>query len=77
MLLYRYLTGYLGESISVGGSPFADDGSISAYAKDAVYAMRQIGVVSGYPDNTFRPRSYATRAEVAAMFKNLSDYMSS
>ena len=75
VLLYRYLTGYLGKSISVGGSPFDDDGSISSYAKDAVYAMRQIGVIHGYPDNTFRPRSYATRAEVAAMFKSLSDYL--
>jgi len=77
VLLYRYLTDYLGYSISVDGSPFTDDADISAYARDAVYAMRQIGVVSGYPDNTFLPRANATRAEVATMFQRLSSYTNS
>ena len=75
VLLYRYLTDYLGKSLSTSGSAFADDDSISSYARNAVYAMRKIGIVTGYTDNTFRPRSYATRAEVATMFQRLSNYI--
>lgn len=75
VLLYRYLTACLDKAPPTNGSAFADDGAISGYARDAVYAMRAIGVVSGYPDNTFRPDSYATRAEVAAMFQSLYDYL--
>ena len=75
VLMYRYLTAYLGKSVSSGGSAFSDDTDISPYARDAVYAMRTIGVVNGYPDNTFHPRNYATRAEVAVMFESLYKYL--
>lgn len=75
VLMYRYLTNYLGKSVSSQGTAFSDDGSISSYAKTAVYAMRAVGVVNGYPDNTFLPKSYATRAEVAKMFENLYNYL--
>lgn len=76
VLLYRYLTGYLNRTLPTDGSAFTDDADISDYARDAVYAMRRIGVISGYPDGSFRPGSYATRAEVAVMFQRLSDYLS-
>lgn len=75
VLMYRYLTNYLGKSLPTNGTAFSDEAGISSYAKTAVYAMRAIGVVNGYPDNTFLPKSYATRAEVAKMFENLSAYL--
>ena len=43
--------------------------------EEKVYAMKSIGVVNGYSDGSFRPKGYATRAEVATMFGNLYTYL--
>lgn len=50
-------TGNIGE--------FADDASISDYARFAVYALRNAGIISGRNDNIFDPGAYITRAEAA------------
>lgn len=76
VMLYRYLTNYVGRSLSASSADkFSDDSKISSYARDAVYAMQNIGVVGGYSDGTFSPRRYATRAEVAVMFERLYEYL--
>ena len=75
VMLYRYLTNYAGKSLSKSSEKFADDDKISSYAKDAVYAMKNIGVIGGYSDGQFSPRRYATRAEVAVMFQRLYEWM--
>jgi len=46
-------------------SIFDDSDSISEYAKNAVQFMNEKGYINGYDDNTFRPRNFASRAEVA------------
>jgi hypothetical protein len=46
---------------------FADDGQIAEYARNAVYALRQAGIIGGKPDNLFDPLAAATRAETAAV----------
>lgn len=46
---------------------FADDGSIASWAKDAVRAMQQAGVVNGKDAGRFDPQGTATRAEVSAV----------
>ncbi|MDR1617013.1 MAG: S-layer homology domain-containing protein, partial [Syntrophomonadaceae bacterium] len=46
---------------------FADDAQIADYAKNAVQALYNGGIISGKPDNIFDPAGNATRAEVAAM----------
>ncbi len=46
---------------------FADDADISDYAKDAVYAVKRAGIISGVGDNMFLPKTYATRAQAAKM----------
>lgn len=43
---------------------FADDDSISDYAKESVYNLAAAGIVSGDGEN-FNPKAYATRAEAA------------
>ena len=77
VMLYRYLTYYCGKSLSSSSAKFTDDDSISSYAKTAVYAMKNIGIVNGYTDGSFKPGGYATRAEVAVMFERLYDYLHS
>ena len=46
---------------------FADNAQISSWAKDAVKAMQQAGVLSGKANNLFDPKGNATRAQVAVM----------
>ena len=67
VMLYRYLTNYVGRSLSAASSDkFSDDAKISSYARDAVYAMQNIGVVGGYSDvaNHFAAQSLARQVFV-------------
>lgn len=50
---------------------FEDDRQIAAYARDAVYTMRSIGLLNGREDGTFDPSAYASRAELAGMLDHL------
>jgi hypothetical protein len=46
---------------------FEDQNSISSWARDAVSSAVSAGLVSGYPDQTFKPQNNATRAEAVAV----------
>jgi len=46
---------------------YADQSSISDWARDAVSAADQKGIIKGYPDNTYKPKQKANRAEAAAI----------
>ena len=46
--------------------PFLDDAAISAYAKDAVYLLKELHIVQG-SGAEFLPQAGATRAEAAVM----------
>jgi len=50
-----------------GDLPFTDTGIIAAGYGTYVTGAYQAGIISGYPDNTFRPAGTATRAEAAVM----------
>lgn len=46
---------------------FADNTKISSWAKEAVKAMQQAGILSGKSNNQFDPKGNATRAEAATV----------
>lgn len=46
---------------------FADAGTISEYAREAVGIMQAGGIINGMEDGTFRPQQNATRAEACKM----------
>ena len=48
---------------------FADNAQISSWAKNAVKAMQQAGVLAGKANNCFDPKGTATRAEVATVLR--------
>ena len=48
---------------------FADNAQISSWAKDAVKAMQQVGILAGRANNCFDPKGTATRAEVATVLR--------
>lgn len=56
-----------------GGYRFDDDGEISSWAKESVYALYGAGIVSG-SDGKFLPKSPITRAEAAVMIYRMGEY---
>lgn len=52
---------------------FKDDDQISLWAKEHLTKMIELGVVGGYPDNTFRPKNYATRGECAKIIYKMME----
>lgn len=65
------LNNVLSDKVTERAYAFEDSAEISDYAKDAVNAMRYLSIISGYEDNTFRPRNNATRAEAAKLLYNV------
>lgn len=53
---------------------FADNAEIAAYAKEAVYTFRLLGIINGRTDGSFDPNANATRAEAAVMIHNALKY---
>lgn len=54
-------------------SSFSDFSEISEYARDAVAAMKEHGIITGRGNNEFAPKAYATRAEAAKIICMLKD----
>ncbi len=50
---------------------FSDDNEISDYAKEAVYTLRNEGVINGVDRSTFAPKEPATRAQAAKIIYSL------
>ncbi len=55
------------------GKTFTDSAQISDWAKAAVAAASSKNIIGGYPDNTFRPQAYATRAEAVTIIVKVLD----
>lgn len=69
-MLARYAAKFgvaLTASSGAEAAPFADEGAIAAYAKDAVAALRQAGIALGKGGGRFDPAADATRAEAAKL----------
>lgn len=49
---------------------FADKDEIGNWAFEAIKKIYALGIIKGYEDNSFRPESFITREEVAAMLYN-------
>ena len=64
-ILMRVANGAI--SSSGNAEKFDDDDDISDYAKNAVYSLRENGVINGVSENEFAPKKNATRAEAAVM----------
>jgi len=49
------------------GKVFADKAQISAWAAAAIASASESGIIGGYPDNTFKAKATATRAEAVTV----------
>jgi hypothetical protein len=74
VMFARMLGGVL-EPAPVGTIGFKDEDRIPGWAAPSVAALKASGVLSGYPDGTFRPNDTITREEVAAMIRNIIDLL--
>ncbi|HHV70989.1 MAG TPA: hypothetical protein GXX38_00070, partial [Clostridia bacterium] len=52
---------------ATNGKTFADNSAISTWAQEAVKIAVANNIITGYPDNTFRPQGNATRAEASVV----------
>ena len=66
-MIYKTMTLNGELKIEAEAETFADDDQIADYAREAVYAMRALGIINGNPDGTFCPNDTATRAQAAKM----------
>lgn len=64
----------LGVAVGAEGAPtsFADDSEIESWARAAVNLAVEKGIITGFPDNTFRPGEDVTRAQAATMLAKLT-----
>lgn len=53
---------------------FAANDITGHWAEETIKSWLNNGYVSGYPDGTFRPEGYVTRAEFVTMVNNLFGY---
>jgi len=70
VMTYRALV-KAGFDIELDESVFADDASIAAYAKDAIYALKTTGILNGVGNNEFAPAGTATRAMAAKVINGM------
>ncbi|MDG0810710.1 FG-GAP-like repeat-containing protein [Cohnella rhizosphaerae] len=64
VMIARWLNSDVKSIAMVSG--FADSSSIPAWAREAIAAALDSGILNGYPDGTFRPAVTISRAETAA-----------
>ncbi len=65
-IIYRLMEAQGG--IHSGEAPeFSDEAEISEYAKEAVHVLAGEGILTGMPDGSFSPGSFAKRAEAAVV----------
>ena len=57
----------MGWDIQNGELTFADNAEVSDWARDSIAHAVEIGVMTGYTDNTVRPKANITRAETFAL----------
>ena len=60
-----------GVEFTTDAESFADDDQIADYAKEAVYALKNAGAVSGMTETEFSPQAGATRAQAAKIIYSL------
>lgn len=63
-----------GTDFEIDDELFADDSDIAQWAKESVYNVKSLGLITGRENNLFAPKDTATRAEFATiLFKLFND----
>ncbi|NPV27389.1 MAG: S-layer homology domain-containing protein [Firmicutes bacterium] len=54
---------------------FTDNSAIPAWARGYIYVAQNLGIVTGYPDQTFQPNLPMTRAEMVTVLSRAEQYL--
>ncbi len=73
MIFYRLLTDDSRNQLLSDVNPFTDMDQYHAWSNRAVSTLYNAGIISGYPDGTFRPSDPITRAEFATIAAKFDD----
>jgi len=65
----------LGESPASGSLGFADAADVSANAAGYVAKSQELELVTGFTDNTFKPKDAVTRAQIATILSRADKYI--
>jgi len=57
----------LGDGVKPKGVYFTDRNQVAKYAINYLDILADMGVLSGYGDDTFRPKNFITREEAASI----------
>ena len=73
MIFYRLLTDESRNQLLSDVNPFTDMDAHHLWSNRAVSTLYNAGIISGYPDGTFRPSDPITRAEFATIAAKFDD----
>lgn len=76
-ILYRLQSLYKTPAEPVLSEAYSDDAAISDWAKDAVYSVRESGIMSGMGENEFSPDGVYTVEQAIVTMLRLYDYINS
>ncbi|MDR0569702.1 MAG: amidohydrolase family protein [Clostridiales Family XIII bacterium] len=76
-IAYRAIVALKLEIPSPTAGGFSDDAAIGDYAKDAVYVLKELNIISGRDSGAFDPKAFATREETAKIISGVIDYAAS
>ena len=68
----KLLVSMLGEKRPGSFAMFTDGRQVADWARDYVETAGALGIIEGFPDGTYRPTRYLTRAETVKMLSNIA-----
>lgn len=74
-ILARFLKSVNVEGSHAVGNTFADHDKISKYARESVYELQSMGLMSGYENNQFRPKTNASREQGVVLGQRIYEFI--
>lgn len=74
-ILARFLKSVNVEGSNAVGNTFADHDKISKYARESVYELQAMGLMSGYENNQFRPKTNASREQGVVLGQRIYEFI--
>lgn len=68
-VIFTRYAGSISVKLVAGEANFTDNSEISSWARYSVGVANASGLIQGYPDGSFQPEDYATRAQAAIIFQ--------
>lgn len=74
-ILARFLKSVNVEGSHAVSNTFADHNKISKYARESVYELQSMGLMSGYENNQFRPKTNASREQGVVLGQRIYEFI--